>query len=234
MSSNKHLKEKAISLRKSGKSYNDIRKLLGIRSKGTLSHWFKNLALSKKSVKLLEKNNKLAYERGLFTANRNRNIRIENENLKAHADGFSQISNISKYELLLIGAALYWGEGTKSEKSRSPSLVFSNSDPLMVSVFMRFVREILMIPEEKIRAGIHIYASISKDKARKFWSLTTKLPEDRFYIINQVSRASQGKRPFNILPYGTAVIRVNNRVQFHKVKGMINGVIKGLKTSNIN
>lgn len=227
MGSNKHLKDKAISLRRKGESYNNIRKILGIKSKGTISHWLKNLKLSKKSIELLDKNNKLAYQRGLFAANKNRKTRINNENEQAYLEGQNCIKSISEKELLLIGTALYWGEGSKSEKG-SVSLNFSNSDPFMVSVYMRFVREVLKIPEMRIRAGIHIYPSISVEGARKFWSKTTKLPEDRFYIITQVSRASQNKRPFNTLPYGTVVIKINNRRQFYKVKGMMKGII--LKT----
>ena len=218
------LRERAVSLRKNGESYNNIRKLLGIRSKGTLSNWFKGIKLPKKSIELLAKNNKLAHERGLFTANKNRNVRIDNENKKAYTEGQNYIQPISKKELLLIGAVLYWGEGTKSERNAA-SLTLSNSDPLMISVYMRFIREILKIPEEKIRAGIHIYPSISGDEAKKFWSKTTNLPENRFYIITQVSRASQNKRPFNILPFGTVVIKINNRQQFYKVKGMIKGIV---------
>ena len=218
------LRERAVSLRKNGESYNNIRKLLGIRSKGTLSNWFRGIKLPKKSIELLAKNNKLAHERGLFTANKNRNVRIDNENKKAYTEGQNYIQPISKKELLLIGAVLYWGEGTKSERNAA-SLTLSNSDPLMISVYMRFIREILKIPEEKIRAGIHIYPSISGDEAKKFWSKTTNLPENRFYIITQVSRASQNKRPFNILPFGTVVIKINNRQQFYKVKGMIKGIV---------
>ncbi len=223
MSSNIFLKNEAIALRKKGKSYNDIKKMLKIKSKGTISNWFKDIELSKKSLELLSKNNKLAYRRGLFTANENRKIRIKDENEKAYFEGQSLIQSISPKEILLIGAVLYWGEGTKSEKG-SVSLSFSNSDPLMISIYMKFVREILKVPEERIRAGIHIYPSISKDKAKKFWSKITKLPEDRFYIITQTSRASQNKRPFNILPYGTIAIKINNRQQFYKVKGMIQGI----------
>ena len=229
MGSNIHLKNTAISLRKNGKSYNSIRKTLGLKSKGTLSHWFKNIKLSKKSLELLDKNNKLAHKRGLFTANKERKIRIEGENKKAYIEGQDYIQSISKKELLLIGAVLYWGEGAKSERS-SVSLNFSNSDPLMISVYMRFIREILEISEERIRAGIHIYPSISADGAKKFWSKITKLPENRFYIITQVSRASQNKRPFNILPYGTVAIKINSRRYFYKVKGMIKGIV--LKTLN--
>ena len=230
MGSNIHLKNRAISLRRKGKSYNNIRKILGLKSKGTLSHWFKNIKLSKKSIELLNKNNKLAYKRGLFIANKNRKIKIENENKKAFIDGQGYIQSISKKELLLIGAVLYWGEGTKSERS-AVSLNFSNSDPLMILVYMRFIREILKIPEERIRAGIHIYPSISSDEAKKFWSKTTKLPENRFYIITQVSRASQNKRPFNILPYGTLAVKINSRQQFYKVKGMIKGIVLNTRSN---
>ena len=224
MGSNLHLKEKAILLRKKGGSYNSIRQILGIKSKGTLSYWFKDIKLSKKSVSLLEKNNKLAYDRGLLIANKNRKLKIENENKEAYFEGQNSIKSISKRELLLIGATLYWGEGTKSEKN-SVSLSFSNSDPYMIAIYLKFIREILKVPEEKIRAGIHIYPSISPQKARNFWSKETNLPENRFYIVTQISRASQNKRPFNSLPYGTIVVKVNSRKQFYKVKGMIRGII---------
>ena len=227
MSLDINLKKEAIALRKNGESYNNIKKILGLKSKGTLSQWFKDIKLPKKSLKLLAKNNELAHKRGLFNANKKRRIRIDAENKKAFEYGRDCIQSISEKELLLIGAVLYWGEGSKSERS-SVSLNFSNSDPLMVSVYMRFIREILKVPESRIRAGIHIYPSISADEARKFWSKTTKLPENRFYIITQVSRASQNKRPFNILPYGTVAIKINNRKQFYKVKGMIKGIV--LKT----
>lgn len=230
MGSNKHLKEKAIYLRRKGRSYGDIRKILNIKSKGTLSHWFKGLLLSENSKMLLEKNNKLAHKRGLFIANNNRDIKIKAENQQAYVQGQKYIASISEKELLLIGAALYWGEGSKSEKMTSTPLDFSNSDPLMVAVYMKFLRKILKVPEERIRAGIHLYQSTSVIKAKKFWAMTTNLPEDRFFIIKQVSRASKGKRPFNILPYGTIAIKVSSRIQFNKVKGMINGIVQKLTT----
>ena len=53
MSSNKHLKVQAISLRLKGYSYNNIIKSLGIKSKGTLNSWFKNLMNSCRPKDLL-------------------------------------------------------------------------------------------------------------------------------------------------------------------------------------
>lgn len=228
MGSNKHLKEEAISLRKKGKSYSEILKALKIKSKGTLSLWFKDLKLSEESRKLLDRNNLLAHERGLFKANSDRNNKIKIENHEAYIEGYGDIKSMSKRELMLIGASLYWAEGSKSERMTSTPLDFCNSDPRMIIIYMRFIREILQIPEERIRSGIHIYPTISEDGAREYWARITKLPKDRFYIITQISKASKGVRPINTLPYGTISIRISNRIQFHKVKGMINGIIEGL------
>ena len=71
---------------------------------------------------------------------------IENE--KAFSDGVDSVANISKNDLLCIGATLYWGEGMKSpSKPSNQRLVFSNSDPKMIKVFIKFIRLILMMQE---------------------------------------------------------------------------------------
>jgi hypothetical protein len=229
MRSHTHLKEKAIELRKAGKSYSEILKALNLPSKGTLSIWFRNIQLDAEEQKRLAKNMKLAVDRGLKSFNESRSKRILEENLKAKLKGQNLIKGLSKRELLLIGATLYWGEGTKAENVGSLKVItFTNSDPKMIAVFVKFVREIWKVKEERIRAGVHIYPTIDPDQAREYWSGITKLPPERFYVVNQVSRASQNKRPFNLLPYGTAVIKIHSRHLFHEVKGMIEGISKEL------
>jgi len=197
-----------------------------------LSYWFSDLILPRESKRKLEKNIKFAQERGLLEFNKNRTEKIKKENLDAHKNGLEMIKDLSLNDLLLIGTCLYWGEGTKAENKHSNlSLAFSNSDPEMVRVFMKFLRRIFLVNENKIRAGIHIYPSISEDDSRKFWAKITGLPTERFYIVRQISRASQGKRAFNQLPHGTVVIKVNNRLLFFKIKGMIKGIVHQLAGS---
>ena len=221
-----HLKQQAITLRKEGKSYGQILKILNLKSKGTLSAWFKDLELSEKSKILLKKNNQLASKRRLFESNTKRTEKIMEENENSRSIGNTEIGTLSKRELLLVATALYWGEGTKIEnKKGQQQIVFTNSDPFMIQVFLRFLREIWNVKEEKIRAGIHIYPNINPQEARGYWSNITNLPIDRFYIVTQVSRASQNKRPHNSLPYGTLVIKVSGRNLFFKMKGMIQGII---------
>ncbi|MBI2625931.1 hypothetical protein HYW68_02705 [Candidatus Parcubacteria bacterium] len=155
--------------------------------------------------------------------NRERSKAIQQENEQFRAVGRRGIGTLSKRELLVAGAALYWGEGTKSEKRPSPMLALSNSDPRLVALFMRFVREILGVPEDRIRSGVHIYPNLTAEKARRFWAKVTGLPADKFYVVNQVSRASQSRRPRNSLPYGTVSVRVSSRALFQRVLGCIEG-----------
>jgi len=196
------LKEKAIQMRLKGHSYNDIQKRLNLPSKGTLSCWFRSLQLSPEAQSVLRDRTVIASTRNLLKFNVARSKRIKSENIKAFRDGQNRIGSLTKRELMLIGAALYWGEGTKSDNlGRLPSLAFTNSDPTMVKVYLRFVRKIFKVP-----------------------SVRTGLPKDRFYVTTMVSRLSAGKRNPRLLPHGTLALRVCDRKLFHHMKGMIRGL----------
>lgn len=222
-------KEQAIALRLQGKSYGEIIKILNIPSKGTLSYWFKNFPLPPAAQKKLKKNIELAQKRGLFRFNQERTKAIERENKEAVLDAEKEIGTLTERELLLVGASLYWGEGTKSARNgNNKGISIANSDPLLIALFMRFVREILYIPEDRIRAGIQVHDNIDVEEARCFWSEVTRLPIERFYIIKQISSAGKRKRPTNSLPHGTAIIKVNKRVLFYKISGYIEGLTKNL------
>ena len=177
--------------------------------------------------KILEK--KSNYPKELFRKyNQLKAQKVQVENQKIRKKAIQEIRRFSKYELKLVGAALYWGEGYKSEKSGGDCVQLSNSDPYLVVLFLRFLREILKIPEEKFLVSIRVHPNIDEKDAIKFWSKATAIPKDRFRITRQISRASEGKRPRNSLPYGTLDLRVNSRQNFFKIKGWIDGIIKNL------
>ncbi len=206
-------------------------KELKIPSKGTLSYWFKNIKLTRKEKYRLINNQKLAQERGLTEANKRRTQRIYKENQEAYKDGYNFTGRLSKKELFLIGAALYWAEGTKKQDNLTTEIVeFSNSDPDMIKLYMKFIRVILKPDEERIRAGIYIHDHVNEKEARNFWSKTTKLPSDRFFIVNSLSGSSKLKRPCRRLPHGTLKITISNRLFFYKIKGLIDA----LATANVN
>lgn len=158
---------KAIRLRIQGKSYGEIQKILNIKSKGTLSYWFKDIKLSTTAKRKLQRNIDTARKRGLFKFNKKRTQRVEKENDVEYKSGMGTIHKLSEYELLLIGAALYWGEGTKVQGSGSYQVELSNSDPDLIAIFMRFLREILKVPDKMIRGRIQIHPNVSENNAKK-------------------------------------------------------------------
>ena len=150
------------------------------------------------------------------------------ENKEIINNAISQINSLSKRELLLVGTALYWAEGYKNKKEipGNQHIQFVNSDPYMITLFLRFLREILQVPEEKFYVSIRIHPNINEQSTIKFWSKVTNVPKERFHTEHQISRLSRGKRPRNSLPYGTLDIKVCNRQKFQQIKGWIEGLIK--------
>jgi len=212
-----------LNLRRKGKSYREIARDLGV-SKGSVSNWCKDLKLSVSAQRLLEK--KSNYPREKFAEyNRQKSERVKQENETIEKQAIKQIHSLSKRELCLIGTALYWGEGWKRQDSQTtPCISLGNSDPYMILIFLRFLKEVLDIPKEKIRPSIQIHKNIERQVAIEFWSNITKIPRSRFRIRSQISRASKGKRPFNSLLYGTLELRVSGRKEFFRIRGWIAGV----------
>lgn len=228
---NNPLKPKAFELRENGYSYGQIMKILGVTSKGTLSFWFRDFKLSEEAKKKLENNIKVATERGLFLFNRNRTEKIKKENEELRSVFEFKIGELSERDMFLIGAVLYWGEGYKNfsfKKYGYPHVALGNSDPLLIKIFMKFLNTTLKIPVERMAGQVNIYPQIKPEEAIDYWHNISKIPKERIYIATAVSRASQGKRPKNLLPHGTFYIRINRRQEFFKIRGLIDGIIKAV------
>lgn len=219
-----HKKQEAIKLRFQGKSYNEICRALQLPSKGTLSVWFKDLILPSAAKKRLAKKMQMAHERGLLAHNRRRSTLVQKENKVIRADAIKEIRQLSYRELLLVGAALYWGEGYKNGKAKGLSL--ANTDPALILLYMRFVREVLKVPDERIRMHVHLHPYCDQHASIQFWSHLTRLPKENFHTTWQVSRASRGRRPKRTVPYGTLDVRVHRRQLFYRVLGLIDGLAK--------
>src|SRR4030042_301237 len=167
--------QEVIDLRLKGKSYGEIKSLFGV-PKSTLSSWLKELELPPSVKKILIEKGRAPREQLMkFNRRRTQIIKIENQQIKQVAA--DEIKPLSKYELLLIGAALYWAEGyNRQDKVPSPYISFGNSNPDMVVLFLRFLREVLRIPEEKLRPTVQIHHNIKPESAIKFWARITDIP----------------------------------------------------------
>ena len=225
-------KNQALKLRLQGYSYGEIRTKLGI-PKSTLSTWFSELKLPeeiwnkifnkgrKKSIECLIKRNKrqtpLAIKRALI--------------IQKQAQ--QEIDHLSKHDLLILGISLYWTEGYKRPMVRNGktktfhSVSFTNSDPYLIQLFLRFIREICKVPEEKIRVSIRAYKHQNLKEIQSFWIKVTHIKKENFgKIYLGISKSSLGKRPFNRLQFGTIQIRIGSTALYNKIMGWIEGIKK--------
>lgn len=146
-------KNKAVALRMKGYSYSEILERIPV-AKSTLSLWLHDVGLSKRVQHVMTEKKILAAKRGGAA----RKLQADRLRSGIYAKSEKEIGKISKRELWLIGAALYWADGTKEKPSRSGSGVqFINSDPIMVKLFLKWLNEICHIKEEDIRISFYIH-----------------------------------------------------------------------------
>ena len=207
-------KLKAIELRKKGASMKEIARALKV-AKSSVSLWVgkiqltsvqrKRLTLRGFSVDVIEK-------RRLSRINRTQRERLTIMNEAAKA-----IPTLSRHELWLLGIALYWGEGGKTNHG---CVRLSNSDPAVIKFMMRFFREVCKVPESKFRGHVHTFSHLNKNKAEKYWSEISDIPRKQFFkTYTKPSIASKNKK--DSLPYGTFQIYVNDTKLFLTIMGWI-------------
>ncbi|MDP2939087.1 MAG: hypothetical protein Q8O13_03265 [Candidatus Omnitrophota bacterium] len=118
---------------------------------------------------------------------------------------FKQNLNIPEQELKIAGIMLYWAEGTL----RNSTVDFANSNPQMIKIFLKFLREICGVNEERLRVYLYAYSYHQIEKIKLYWSKVTNVPLNQFtkpYIRNGNPNLSQRK-----LPYGLIHIRYNDK-----------------------
>lgn len=80
-------------------------------------------------------------------------------------------------KLLIAGIMLYWAEGWKKN---SKYVSFSNSNPRMIELFLKFLREICGVHEDRIHLLLHLYEDQNELKLKNFWSKVTEIPLSQF------------------------------------------------------
>ncbi|MDD5527843.1 MAG: hypothetical protein PHO56_02590 [Patescibacteria group bacterium] len=87
--------------------------------------------------------------------------------------------NANEKELKTAGVMLYWGEGSKWEGEKIVDFTNSNKD--MIAVFIKFLRNICGIDENRLRVYLYCYANQNAVELKNFWSKSTGIPQKYFY-----------------------------------------------------
>lgn len=176
-------RQKAINLRKQGKTYSQIKKELRI-SKSTLSDWLSKYLLTEEQLEFLKRNRKysrqVAIEKTIIVKRKKREARIKS----IYEEQKKYWVSLSQKELELAGIFLYWGEGNKRLDG---SVFLNNTDPKVMKFALYWYINGLKIPKEKIKVDLHLYNDMDVEEEIAFWSKTLNMPLPQFrkpYIKN--------------------------------------------------
>lgn len=179
-----HDREKARSLRSKGKSYSEIKRLLGV-SKSTLSGWLEDMPLSEERIRELRALSPRRIERFRETMRKKREVLL----LEAYTRVRKDIGRLTTRDTFIAGLYLYWGEGTKSAPGK---VSIANTDPDVIKAFMDWL-SIMKVPRRRLRARLHLYEDMNIQNETIFWSRTLSLPVSQFRKphVKKSSRAEQ-------------------------------------------
>lgn len=213
------LRLRARVLREQGKTYDQIRAELGV-SKSSISAWVRDLPKPTPRWTNAPRMQRLERAQAALRAER------DEERRRLTCEASQQIGDINERELLLVGAALYWAEGSKDKAyARRESLTFINSDPRMIQVYVRWL-ELLGVERHRMRCSLHIHDSADLTEATQFWSNITGVPAEDF-LKPSVRKDNPGTNRLNRGPSYRGCLRIyvaNSARLYRQVEGWWQGI----------
>src|SRR3989338_3975166 len=154
-------KQKALTMRKKGMSYSQIKEKLNV-SKSTLSGWLYNMPLSEKRIRELRANSPVRIERYRNTMRSKR----EKKFADAYKEMSQKIKKLSSRELFLAGLFLYWAEGSKTTNA---ALGLTNTNPNMLKFYIHWLK-LLGVKQNQLKVHLHLYSDMNIKKQEKYLS----------------------------------------------------------------
>lgn len=173
------LRAQAVELRQAGRSVPEIAAELAV-AKSTAYQWVKHLPLTATVERGAERRRRHSRQMTDARWQPHREAR-DAERAAVQEAGAAWVGTLTDREVLLLGAAVYWCEGTKSKPWRPNhcQLQFINSDPALVLVFLRFV-ELCGVDRSALRYRVSIHESADVPDAGRWWADVVGVPVDAF------------------------------------------------------
>lgn len=171
------IKQKAIQLRKGGKSIGDIAKVLAV-SKSTISHWCRDLQLTDEAIAKISKRGKNKLLAALLRYSEGKRIERIGRTMQYKNEGKQMTSSLTKSDILMVGLGLYWGEGYKESNGE---LGFTNSNPDIVKFYIYWLSLFSVEKKDLIfRLTLNDFFKQSEKKLKKFWTKILDVNENQF------------------------------------------------------
>lgn len=143
---------------------------------------------------------------------------IEAAYIKSNPQGdpFDILNNLTPEEdhLKAMALGLYVSHGNLKNNT---SVKFTNSNPAIIKIFIKFLTVICGVPKEKIKASLIIYPDISVKVARDFWSRFLDITKKQFSKTT-VLKSRNGSSSKKHSSYGMLTLYVHNSKLLNIIK----------------
>ena len=209
-------REQARRLRaEQGLPIKEIARRVGV-SVSSVSTWVRDVPLTAEQEAALDARNPVRNGQRLGAENNSRRCR----ELRSAAQEDGRERARTDDPDFIGGCMLYWAEGSK----RRNSVTFTNADPDVVDVFLRFLRTSYGVTDDRVTLSVNCFLQngLTVDAIQDWWLDRLQLPASclRTPAINRVSSASKRLKG-HILPYGTARISVHSTFIVQSIYGAI-------------
>ncbi|MBN2222319.1 MAG: hypothetical protein JW708_08900 [Vallitaleaceae bacterium] len=189
----KEKQEEARALRKRGFTIPEIERTIGC-PRSSVSRWIKNIQIPALTLRKMQK-------------------RVQNRRIAHHSDqrgkpkeylrkpSFNLKAKLTLEEQRLKDAflMLYYGEGAKS----SWSVMICNTDPKIIQLSLKVLRQIYRVNEKRLRCQIAILDIHNEEEKKDYWRKLTSINKFHKTIVKKY-KAQRHKSNYN----GTAYVSV--------------------------
>lgn len=215
-------KQKAVALRRLGLSLGEIAKKVSV-SKSTVSLWSRDVLLTRRQLRVLEQKMIQGRIAGRIKAAEFNHKKKIDTIKQYNEDGIQNVGKLTHKELLIAGIALYWGEGSKTDK-----LSFVNSDPSLIMFMYFWFQKVMNIEKQDFMPRVFINKSHKNriNKVIDYWSNLLQLPREQFGNPTLLKIKQKKIYPNHDQYYGMLALRIRNSTN---LKYRILGLVEGLK-----
>lgn len=134
---------------------------------------------------------------------------------------FNEKLSSKERELLVAGLMLYYGEGAKT----GCTVDFANSDPRLLKVFLKFLRDICGIDNKKLRFYLYCFSDQNSKSLIRFWCSHLGVKPRQFTRPYIRSTFNKGKRT---MTNGVLHIRYSDKRLLEKILSLGAGLMSTL------
>lgn len=226
------LRARARELRAAGWTYPQIAAELGV-SKSSCSLWLRDMKppATPEEQKRFKSERAYAMWRGLWK--KKLELRQAERTQQQLAAAY-EIGAMSRHDLLVAGAILYWAEGAKSKPwRRAEMVIFVNSDPDLVRLFMAWLR-MLGVEDARVAPHVQIHERADVEAAVVYWSDLIGIPVSLFGKTSlKRHNPKTVRKNVGETYHGCLVIRVRRSAELYRqIEGWMAGIVHGTLTMN--